>query len=96
MSWFSDFLGSISGSDQYLEQARASQAKTNEALDIALGTQREARRRAEIAATPALDKESTILAGEARARRMLQAAGFRFSGQPLGDAPIGYTTAYGE
>lgn len=96
MSGFSDFLRSISGSDDLFDLAFESQRRTGAAFDGALEAQRAAKRRAELAATPALDKESTILAGEEQLKKMLAAAGMRFSGAPLGDAPLGYTTAYGE
>lgn len=66
------------------------------ASEEALAAQKEAARRAELAAIPAADKESTRLASEAQMRKLLKAAGFNFSGSPLGAAPLGFSTLLGE
>lgn len=96
MSWLSEFLDSVMGTGALKQQIASSQATTDAASATALTAQQDAQARAELAATPALDQEGTRVAGETQMRKMLAAAGFRFSGQPLGDAPLGFSKTYGE
>jgi hypothetical protein len=77
-------------------QALMRQGVADQAAAEALAAQRDARRRAELAAIPAADKESTRLASEAHLRKLLRASGFNFSGSPLGPAALGFSTLMGE
>jgi hypothetical protein len=97
MSWFSDLLSSITGSNSaQATTALAAQVTAQGKQDTALDAQRAANARLDAAAVPAIDSDAAHLAGEAQQRKMLAAMGLRFSGQPIGAAPLGYTTLTGQ
>src|SRR5262245_59372364 len=76
-------------------QAMIRQQQAEQQAGLALAGQEEAKKRAELAATPPIDKESTRLASEAQMRKLLRASGFNFSGSPLASAPLGFAQLMG-
>jgi hypothetical protein len=76
-------------------QAIIRQSQAEKEQTAALAAQEEAKRRAELAAIPPIDKESTRLASESQMRKLLRGSGFNFSGSPLGVPPLGFAQLLG-